>query len=154
METKGCARCRDRLPLSDFGWKNKQKGWLQAYCKECNKQANREHYQKNKKSYKDKARAYEMSKGGKACIRYNITPEALVLLTSRYDGMCWICQENPGTDVDHDHSCCPSGVSCGKCIRGMLCRDCNVAIGHMRDDVDRLSRAINYLQTTRSCSDG
>lgn len=29
-------------------------------------------------------------------------------------------------DVDHDHGCCDSRYSCGKCIRGLLCRSCNL----------------------------
>ena len=31
-------------------------------------------------------------------------------------------------------------------VRGLLCTNCNVAIGHMKDDVERLRAAISYLE--------
>ncbi len=31
--------------------------------------------------------------------------------------------------VDHDHSCCPDKSACCKCIRGLLCADCNMMLG-------------------------
>jgi len=39
---------------------------------------------------------------------------------------------------DHDHQT-------GK-FRGYLCRKCNLAIGHIGDDIESLSRALNYLK--------
>lgn len=48
--------------------------------------------------------------------------------------------------VDHDHRCCPAGGSCGKCVRGLLCRDCNRGIGCFLDDPARLRRMADYLE--------
>lgn len=47
--------------------------------------------------------------------------------------------------VDHDHSCCPGDHSCGKCIRGLLCKPCNAGIGMLQDSVDKAVRAALYL---------
>lgn len=34
--------------------------------------------------------------------------------------------------VDHDHSCCDVKTkSCGKCLRGLLCGDCNVLLSYL-----------------------
>jgi len=40
-------------------------------------------------------------------------------------------------DVDHDHECCDKTYSCGKCIRGLLCRSCNLA--DALDQADHIS---------------
>lgn len=66
-------------------------------------------------------------------------------------GRCFICQRATGAtkklSVDHDHACCDGPVSCGKCVRGLLCSPCNRGvIGHLRDDPEALLRAVEYLR--------
>jgi hypothetical protein len=53
------------------------------------------------------------------------------------DGLCAICREAPAEHVDHDH------VS-GR-VRGLLCFNCNGALGQFRDRVDLMLRAVAYL---------
>jgi hypothetical protein len=59
---------------------------------------------------------------------------ALRLIRAR---SCEICgdvptsthQRRPRLVVDHDHSCCPATYSCGRCVRGFICHECNVMLG-------------------------
>lgn len=58
------------------------------------------------------------------------------------DGRCAICKELPANGerlvVDHCHT---SGA-----VRGLLCKPCNLAIGLMKDKVERMASAILYLE--------
>ena len=107
---------------------------------------------------KDKRRLDGLSLSCKRCrrnehtkYRYGMTLDDLVKRLADQGDKCSIC----GTTlsiiggeyrVDHDHSCCPGERSCGKCIRGLLCGNCNCGIGMLNDSVDRLQSAIKYLE--------
>lgn len=58
---------------------------------------------------------------------------------------CAVCGAQKSLHIDHDHQHCPGIFGCGECVRGILCRACNSAIGQMQDDVDRLTKAAAYL---------
>lgn len=64
-------------------------------------------------------------------------------------GQCGVCAtDSPGARgwfIDHDHSCCPGLGSCGNCVRGLLCHDCNLLLGHAKDRLDVLEQAKKYL---------
>lgn len=88
---------------------------------------------------------------------YGISLEEYETLLRSQNGLCKICRKSEirksatglvhRLSLDHNHKCCPGTKSCGKCIRGLLCHKCNVAIGHLNDDPDLLARAIDYLRS-------
>lgn len=90
---------------------------------------------------------------------YGITAEQYQALYAAQSGRCYICRRKSSQRlaVDHDHNCCPGKVSCGRCVRGLLCapeRGCNVGlIGYIEaiaktpdDAVAMASRVLDYLR--------
>lgn len=68
------------------------------------------------------------------------------LLLAKHNGKCWVCKMSKAVHIDHDHSCCnDDSFSCGKCIRGVLCSNCNTALGLLKDNKNTLKEAIKYL---------
>jgi hypothetical protein len=74
--------------------------------------------------------------------KFNLTKEDYDQVLANQNGTCAICSLSceTGRDlaVDHDHET-------GK-IRGLLCRNCNVSLGLMKDDPARLRKAAEYLE--------
>jgi hypothetical protein len=66
---------------------------------------------------------------------FGLTLEQYDEILEAQGGVCAICGAPPGEKnlgVDHDHACCPSSrKTCGKCIRGLLCMNCNQELGFM-----------------------
>jgi len=54
-------------------------------------------------------------------------------------------RERKALAVDHNHACCPGRKSCGECVRGLLCSNCNKALGLVRDSVETLRNMIEYV---------
>lgn len=88
---------------------------------------------------------------------YGITPEQYDEQVKRQDGRCLICRRRSRKSLamDHDHSCCPRKGSCGRCLRGLLCADCNRRmLGGICQEttkgtahaIEVLERAIAYLR--------
>ncbi len=76
--------------------------------------------------------------------KYGITIEQYNRMLIEQNNSCAICGKDAdkchnGLYVDHNHAT-------GK-IRKLLCRDCNVGIGHLMEDVLILRKAIEYLET-------
>ena len=74
--------------------------------------------------------------------KFNINLIEYEALFNKQKGKCGICLESDvesiNMAVDHDHV---TGA-----IRGLLCRPCNIGIGLLKDDIERLGMAIRYLQ--------
>jgi len=80
--------------------------------------------------------------------KYGISREGVEQMVARQGG-CAVCSCQDGDwVVDHDHACCPGRYTCGKCVRGILCRACNSALGMLREDPEMaLSAAAHRLST-------
>lgn len=77
--------------------------------------------------------------------RYNLPLGAYEEMLAAQDGRCRICGEaDKRLVVDHNHAHCSGRRSCGRCVRGLLCMQCNAALSRVEND-SWLSAAQNYL---------
>ncbi len=101
--------------------------------REQTREASRKHYHENKEKKKIYARAYS----------YGLTNEQYESLLKSQNYMCAICRTHQKDlkmplHVDHNHTT-------GK-VRGMLCRDCNLALGLLKDNLFFCKNAVHYLE--------
>jgi len=86
--------------------------------------------------------------------KYGLTVEQFEEMLAEQDYRCAICREefdlekHNGVCVDHDHACCPGETTCGKCLRKILCGDCNLGLGRFKDSETLLRAAADYLAAT------
>lgn len=88
---------------------------------------------------------------------YGLTKITFFAILRGQRSLCPICNELLNLDdiggksisVDHNHDCCKGSKSCGKCICGLLHRECNAGIGKLRDDAGLCDNAASYLRKTR-----
>lgn len=121
---RDCNKCERTLPITEFYPTKKSKDGIDTWCKDCHFEKKlRRHYQLTRERYDD--------------------------MLAEQGGVCGICQSPPTTkrlSVDHDHACCPGDITCGKCIRGLLCDKCNWWLGLIEDDLTIIELAEFYMR--------
>lgn len=87
--------------------------------------------------------------------RYSLTIEQVIGFWKPENYKCSneSCEIGGTLHMDHAHSCCPPGsfertskVSCGNCVRGWLCRSCNLALGKLQENPRRIQGLLDYLE--------
>lgn len=139
---KHCLSCNSLKPLGEFGKNSQGAGGIQATCKSCKNDYNKQYYAANR----DKERKRSRLK------RYGLTDYLFANLWDKQCGECGICgvrlldigdyatgrnRPENACCVDHDHET-------GK-VRGLLCMSCNLLIGYAKDSPARLDAAKKYL---------
>lgn len=77
-------------------------------------------------------------------LKFGITEDQYEQMKIDQNYRCAICNtDKPGGRGDwHIDHCHTNGN-----VRGLLCMSCNTALGHFKDDIDILAKAIQYLKT-------
>jgi len=70
--------------------------------------------------------------------QYKLTSEEYQQLWSSQNGRCAICEAVGRLVIDHCHN---TGA-----VRGLLCFNCNNALGRFRDDIMVVRKAVSYLE--------
>ena len=111
----------------------------QGLCKPCYDEAYARAHRSEMtaKSIEWSARNPDRVKNARRKYRYGIDNAEFTRRLEIQDGLCAVCRLVPGTDIDHDHK--------NDQVRGILCGDCNRALGLFRDNVAILVRAAAYI---------
>jgi hypothetical protein len=120
---KLCCVCNKTLPFSNFHKRTLKTGNIsyQAKCKECSTTIRRQYY----KPHEFMRRKFKLTED-----QYNNLMK---------NENCQICNvELTKKCIDHCHS--------SNKVRGVLCNNCNTALGLVGDNVSILSEMIKYLQ--------
>lgn len=145
LTEKTCSDCNETLLLKHFYRCNRLPTGYRPECKDC---YSIRRGRQPTSAVKREPRTEEDVRLSRVLHKYNLTLEKYYEMLAEQEGRCAICKgDNGGKSlvVDHDHSCCPSRKSCGKCVRSLLCAYCNWGLGSFRDDIARLQAASQYL---------
>ena len=105
----------------------------------------RRHNVEYQRAYREKNRekVRELSRKTHIMRKFNMTIEQYDKMLKNQNGVCAICKDSCSTGnnlaIDHNHTT-------GK-VRALLCKNCNTAIGLMKEDVERMLSAIEYIKS-------
>mgnify|MGYP001496370973 CR=1 FL=1 len=166
---KTCSKCKNNFNLDFFHKDKSKKDGLSSSCKECSLKTksnyrkrkrkylsamSMEYYKNNKdvilQQYRDKYKNNDewrnRKKNTQLIKEYGITLDDYNNLLEKQNYKCAICGRNfkdaiKGLYIDHNHET-------GK-IRGLLCLQCNSAIGMLNENINTLTKAISYLKDNK-----
>jgi hypothetical protein len=173
---KKCSKCKEEKPLDKFSNRYKGSG-LQSWCKKCMSAASNASAMAKRRSAGIKGYIFKESAFHCTwCNRPNLTEQDFHKHNTNKFGFypyckyckvikghgltyeqsltfkdeCYndACKSTEHLNWDHDHSCCPGQNSCGKCIRGRLCQNCNLLEGKILINAQRIRGIIEYLERT------
>ena len=161
---KICTRCNNELALDQF--QERAPGYLYRQCRKCRLEVRHERYkdypenklkdqQRSNEWYrknKDKVSQYRKNRRKDQDVWYRIKythkidENTYMQILNSQDSVCALCKQNKKLYIDHDHSCCPTENTCGKCIRGLICQKCNMMMHYIDECSDLFEAAFKYAK--------
>ena len=137
---KTCIKCKQVKKTEMFAKGSKYKDGRRGTCKKCHSEYMTQYYKNNPEKLKTSGKVETNWK------RHHISEEKYIEMFCLYEGKCHACKINFATNIDHDHKCCNKPRSCGKCVRGLLCHQCNSALGLLGDDRQKIKKLLEYIK--------
>lgn len=140
-----CKKCKEDKTVESF---KKDPKYIRGYrniCKQCVAERQRIYWKNNPAQYEKhilRVKTYDANKHKGS--RHHIKADDFAEMLGKHDGKCWSCKTRDGSVVDHDHKCCAGAYSCGKCVRGILCSQCNTALGLLADNQEHIKNLLAY----------
>ena len=150
--TKTCRKCAENKPSDAFSVKKDSADGLYSYCKSCKAAMVRDHRARNGARVRETDRKRNATPKGRLATRKAHLKSSFDMSKAQFDtkwreqgSACAICnikrkRNQKAFAVDHDHRT--------DAIRGILCIDCNRALGLAGDDIELLKAAAAYLRKT------
>lgn len=151
---KICSKCDIEKPLEQFYNHTIGKDGKHSECIDCMKIYRKKYYLQtfddfSKRQKINRIKNPNIFKNTQLKTRYGITLDQYNEMLKNQNGFCAICNKKEtkidirtnkirALCVDHEH------IS-GK-IRGLLCQDCNFAIGKLKDNISLVENTLNYLK--------
>lgn len=142
---KTCKKCGEIKELELFAKGAKYADGRRGTCKSCHAAYMKKYYENNYDQVLKNRRLN--GKSDPNWKRHKITEEHFSSMISLFDGKCHACKVNDAVNIDHDHNCCETSRSCGKCVRGVLCHHCNSALGLLKDDREKILKLLKYVDS-------
>jgi hypothetical protein len=144
---KRCRDCHEEKPLEDFPLQKGGRWGRHPLCKPCRAAQERRRYARERdrllEEKKHNKRWQRRSRWRALERKYGLYQHEYETLYVAQRGCCAICELRPSRlVVDHDHK---TGQ-----VRGLLCSNCNFAVGELGDDAERCEAAARYLEESRA----
>lgn len=171
-----CTVCEVRQPSEEFYADVSSPCGHSSQCKGCRRRARRDSWAEDRGGHRnrDVVRQSERTPQEQEAFlyrqwvymldrKYKLTVARWEELLRSQNGVCALCGEpeskthNRSGDlirlaVDHDHRCCPGSMTCGRCVRGLLCYECNLLVGKVEAKPGLAIRFADYL-ACRPCAE-
>ncbi len=131
---KWCNAGQHWQPLGVFGPNAREISGLQCYCRACQAKKKFKKRHENIAAYNAHQRNYMR------IYNHGVSDADVEILLKEQDYRCAVCGDpvDLSSSLDHSHTT-------GR-VREVLCRGCNWGLGHFKDSVERLEKAIAYLK--------
>jgi hypothetical protein len=143
-----CRKCKEDKSIGMFVKDKRNTSGYSSICKLCSAKFGKIYRTKNIDKIKEKKDNYYRSEKGQEVARrgnlkkFGLDFNGYDALLKQQDYKCAVCgiearKLNKNLCIDHNHT---TGS-----VRGLLCPNCNMALGLLKDNKDNINNLLNYL---------